>query len=346
MTGIMMKFRGAAPVLLLLLAVSVPGFAQDDLPLVNTTTISPVGVDTFSISYGSHDVIIRESDTGSFVLKEYMEKDRPRYYSRVSRSEGTVIVRQGQQPWFHWFRKQPRVEIYLPGEFRKNLMISLSSGTISAETDIPDYRNIDLSVNSGSAVFKRVSAETLSIRVSSGSLDIADAGGNALISLSSGRLQIENLAGTEHRVKTSSGRMRIGSLQGASGIEVSSGGVVVEKAAGRMNVAVMSGSVSIGELSGEGGFELSSGVIGLGLRELTGDLHVAISSGTINVSVPMDVPFILDAVTKSGVVTISERGDEALRIYGNSTVLRPIGSSPVRTIYTRTGSGTVRINRK
>ncbi|MDR2759661.1 MAG: DUF4097 domain-containing protein [Spirochaetaceae bacterium] len=375
----------AAPgllILFLVLAGALRGYALEDLSLVNTQSISLEGIDTLSLSYGDDEVILRESGTGDLIIKEYMKIDRSQYYADISRSAGTVSIRRGRRPWLYWSWKA-RAEIYLPASFRENIRISNSSGIFRAEIDLLDYKTIDINNSSGAVSLNRLSAETLSIRLSSGDLDIRSAEGNSFISLSSGRLQIGGLSGSEHRLKTSSGRMRIDTIQGTSVIELSSGGIVIEdltgnadmeiksgtlqittltgtthrfksssgrtiieKAQGRIEGEVSSGSLSIENFSGEGSFGLSSGNLTLYTEELTGDLRFRLSSGHIILNIPRNIPFNLDAITNSGKVQVTEAGAEAVQVSGNSTVLRPFGPSPERTIYARTNSGNVIINRR
>jgi DUF4097 and DUF4098 domain-containing protein YvlB len=300
---------------------------------------------TLAINYADSEVFIRESGTGDLVFKEYMETDRSRYYARISRSGETLTIKSGRRPWFNWSWKA-RVEIYLPRSFRENIRISTGSGSLQAEIDLLDYKTIDVSVSSGSVSYKRLSAGSASVHVSSGSLDIAGIGGDSLVSISSGRLQIGELSGQKHRIKTSSGRMRIDSIQGDSAIEVSSGGVAIEKARGKIDLRASSGSIDIVGFSGEGSFDLSSGNLSLDMLELTGDLRFTISSGDIELKLPGEISFNLDAVTGSGKVLVYEGGSETIRASGKSTVLRPIGASSERTIYARTSSGSVRIYRE
>jgi hypothetical protein len=340
----MMKNRGGLLAFFLILA-GTPGYAQEDIPLVNTQTLSLAGADTLSIEYGDDDVFIRESETGALILKEFMSKDNPRYHAVISRSGGALRVRQGRRPWFPWFWKS-RTEIYLPRTFRENFRISNSSGSLQAETDLLGYKTLDVSVRSGSVSLGRVSGETVSIRLSSGDLDIRDAAGNSFISVSSGRLQIGELAGGEHRIKIASGRARIGAIQGASVLEISSGGIAVENARGSLDIHASSGSVTVGNFSGGGSFDISSGTITLGIEELTGDLRFSLSSGDITMNIPREIPFNLDALTRSGRTLVYEGETEALRLSGNSTALRPFGPSPARTIYARTNSGSLTIRRR
>ncbi|MDR2102869.1 MAG: DUF4097 domain-containing protein [Treponema sp.] len=378
-----MKALGAA---LLLLIGGLRGFGEDgssgDLPLVNTQSLSLAGVETLAIHYGADDVILRESETGELIIKEYMKKDRPQYYAHVSRSAGTLTIRSGRRPWLSWLWRKARAEIYLPRTFRENIRISNASGTFSGDADLLGYQAVDISVSSGSIYLNHLSAKTVSLRVSSGDLDIRSIGGDSFISVSSGRLQIDALSGEEHRVKVSSGRTRIDAIQGNSVIETSSGFItigtlegnaavevnsgnfqlaeltgtshrvtissgrfVIEKTRGKMEGRVSSGSLAIGNFSGEGSFEMSSGNLNLDMEELLGDLRLSVSSGGINMTIPRDLSFNLDAVTKSGSISVDGDRENPIRVSGNSTVLRPIGPSPVQTIYARTNSGSVTIKR-
>ena len=376
-----LKIRKIGLILFFITAGALAGYAAD-LVLVNTQTLGLGGTDTLSISYGSGEVILRESETGDLIVKEYMKTDRPRYYANISRSGEAITIRPGRRPWFNWFW-EARMEIYLPSSFRENIRISNSGGNFRAEMDLLDYKTIDINVGSGSVSLNRLSAKTLSIRVSSGNVDIRGAGGNSFISLSSGRLQINELSGQEHRLKTSSGRMRIDALQGNSVLELNSGGVVIEgltgnadmeissgtlqiteltgtthrfrsssgrtiieKARGRIDGEISSGSLSIENFSGEGSFGLTSGNALLDMEELTGDLRFRLSSGHIVLNIPRNISFNLDAVTSSGRVRVVEAGNETTQVSGNSTILRPFGPSPDRTIYAQTSSGDVTINRR
>jgi DUF4097 and DUF4098 domain-containing protein YvlB len=367
-------------VLFLAMAGALRGYAAADLSLVNTQTISLSGIDTLSIGYGSGEVILRESETGDLLIKEFMKQNRPRYYANISQSGGTLTIKQGRRPWFNWFW-EARMEVYLPASFRENIRISNASGSFRSEMDLLEYKTIDINVGSGSVSLNRLSAGTLSVRVSSGDLDIISAGGNSFISLSSGRLQIGELSGFDHRLKTSSGHMRIDTIQGRSVIELSSGGMmigdltgdadmeiksgtlqiaaltgtahrftsssgrtIIEKVRGRVEGEVSSGSLSIENFSGEGSFGLSSGNATLDMEELTGDLRLRLSSGHIILNLPRDISFNLDANTNSGSIRVT--GEDAARVSGNSTILRPFGPSPERTIYARTSSGSITINRR
>jgi hypothetical protein len=331
--------------LALMLAAAGSGYGLEDLPLVHTETVDLGDIGDLSISYGDDTVILRESETGKLVIKEYMSRDSQRYYARISRSAGTLQIRRGRRPWFSlgW---RARAEIYLPRSFRGNLRIANSSGTLSADTDLLDYKSVDISVSSGTVLLNDLSGDSVSLRVSSGELDTGAVRGNSLVSVSSGRLRVGSLEGEENRVKVSSGRLRVGSLTGNGIFEISSGTAAVERVRGRVETDISSGSLELGDFSGEGAFELRSGNLRLDLRDLEGDLRFNLSSGVVDVTIPAALSFNLDAVTRSGWVQVREQGAELFRVAGDSTVLRPLGPSPERTIFARTNSGNLTINRR
>jgi DUF4097 and DUF4098 domain-containing protein YvlB len=122
--------------------------------------------------------------------------------------------------------------------------------------------------------------------------------------------------------------------------------MAVDRIHGKTDVNISSGGLELGDFSGEGAFEASSGNLTLELKDLEEDLRFRLSSGNVTVTIPSAISFNLDAVTKSGTVRVNENGDELLKVSGNSTVLRPLGPSPERTIFARTSSGNLVINRR
>jgi DUF4097 and DUF4098 domain-containing protein YvlB len=320
-------------------------YAREEPRLVHTETLDLGGITDLTISYGQDEVILRESESGDLVIKEYMSRDNPRYYAQVSRSGGTVQLKRGKRPWLRW-NWDARAEIYLPRSFRGNLRISNSSGNLSGDAELLGYQTIDISVGSGTVFLNRISGETVSVHVSSGELDIRNIAGNSFVSVSSGRLRIDGISGGEHRVKVSSGRLRIGALEGLSFVGISSGNVAIDRAQGKIEVDISSGSLDLTGFSGEGVFEMSSGNLRMDINELRGDMRFKVSSGSIDVFIPAALSFNLDALTRSGNVRVNEAGEQILKASGNSTILRPLGPSPERTIFARVNSGNITIERR
>jgi hypothetical protein len=340
---IIKRFRAAVLALLGAGGGAMTVYALEDLPLVNTETLSLEGVESLTLSYGHDDLVLRESESGDLVIKEYMNRDNSRYFARVSRAGGAVRIRQGRRPWLHWNWKA-RAEIYLPRSFRGDLRIANASGTLAADADLLGYRTVDITVSSGEVFLKEVSGETVSIHISSGEMELRALRGNSFISVSSGRLRLDQVTGGETHIKVSSGRLRIGALEGQAAFELTSGNVVVDRARGGMEGRVSSGILELRDFSGPGSFRVSSGNLRMNLGELREDLRFRLSSGTIDLGIPLDIPFNLDAETSSGSVQVDEGGLEVLRVSGN--VLRPLGAGAERTIFARVSSGKLVINRR
>jgi hypothetical protein len=322
-----------------------PVYALEDLPLVNTETLSLGGMDSLMISYGHGELILRESESEDLVIREYMSRGKPRYFARISRAGGTLRIREGRRPWLFWNWKT-RAEIFLPRSFRGDLRIANASGPLSADTDLLGYRTVDMTVSSGTVFLRKVSGETVSIHVSSGELDLRALGGNSFVSLSSGKLRVGGMEGGEHRIKVSSGSLRIGDLEGRTDLELSSGTITVDRARGGMDAQVSSGALELEDFSGPGSFRVNSGNVRMEMKELREDLRFRLSSGAITLGIPLAVPFTLDAQTHSGSVQVDEGGLETLKISGDSSFLRPLGTGAERSIFARVSSGKLVINRR
>jgi DUF4097 and DUF4098 domain-containing protein YvlB len=94
---------------------------------------------------------------------------------------------------------------------------------------------------------------------------------------------------------------------------------------------------------GYGKSRVVSGRLNITLEEISGDISYTVSSGSINLDLPADSSFNLDAETSSGSINVSDR-DGAIHIRNRSSVLRPIGNNPLYTLYARTTSGSININ--
>jgi hypothetical protein len=336
--------RGLGLAVLILLAGG-GAYGLEDLPLVNTQTLSLAGMEDLAISYGHDELILRESETGELVIKEYMSRDHSRYYARVSRAGGALRIRRGRRPWLGWNWKA-RAEIYLPRSFRGNLRIANASGNLSADMDLSGYKTVDVTVNSGKALFKDIAGGTVSVRVNSGELELRALEGSSFVSVSSGRLRISRMAGEEHRLKVSSGGLRIGGLEGRAVLELTSGSIAVDRVRGGVEARVSSGLLELDDIVGPGSFEVSSGNLRMNLTELPEDLCFRLSSGDIELGIPLEIPINLDVTASSGNLRVYEGGTEILRVSGNSTVLRPLGTGAERTIQARISSGNLTINRR
>jgi lia operon protein LiaG len=134
-------------------------------------------------------------------------------------------------------------------------------------------------------------------------------------------------------------------ISGNADVEVSSGSLRLGRLEGeRHRLHSSSGSIEVEVLGGEVDVSSRSGGVALGVEILSGDLAFDIRSGSLELRLPREPGFYLDAESSSGRVTIHSReGDFSTR--DRSSILRPIGENPERTIYARVQSGNITINR-
>jgi DUF4097 and DUF4098 domain-containing protein YvlB len=272
--------------------------------LVNTRIVEPEGIAEISIYYDSGSVVFLENGEDRFLFKEYMQVDRDDYYASVEVSNGTLVVKNSDYPWFRNLRK--KLEVYLPRSFTGSYRVSLGSGSLKAETGITSSGTVDISLSSGSVQLEKVRAAGITLRSSSGSIKTAGLYGNTDIHLSSGSLSVAELEGEKHQMR------------------------------------LLSGSVEIVSVSGEASFSSSSGSIKLGVSRLTGDLSFDIKSGSLDLFLPRDTPFNLDAETSSGGIKIRSPG-YSFTVKNRSSVLRSFGDNPEYTITAVVRSGGITI---
>jgi DUF4097 and DUF4098 domain-containing protein YvlB len=129
-------------------------------------------------------------------------------------------------------------------------------------------------------------------------------------------------------------------------VGISSGDIAIDRVRGKIEADISSGSLELADFSGQGVFEVSSGNLRMDVKGLPGDLRFKVSSGNIEVLMPAALSFNLDAITRSGSVRVNEAGEQILKASGNSTILRPLGPSPERTIFVQMGSGDLTIERR
>lgn len=281
-------------------------FAEGKAELVNEKSFSLAGISAITVEYGSGRVVFMEGAGDALMFREYLSADKPQYYARSSASGGIITVETGRRPWLRHLRA--RLEVYLPRSFEGDCRVSVGSGGIEAETDIAAAGTMRLAVSSGTTRLRKVSARNIGLRAQSGSIHAAGLYGDTDMQLSSGSLYVSEMRGGHHRVRLSSG------------------------------------SAEIGAASGGGSFSSSSGNIKLKVSELSGDLSFDISSGSLDLTLPRDAAFYLDAETSSGGVSVTASGD-SFSVKNRASVLRPVGDNPEFTIRAAVSSGNIRITR-
>jgi DUF4097 and DUF4098 domain-containing protein YvlB len=238
-------------------------FALGTLELVNSQTLDMNSVENLTVSYSSDNIVLLESNDSRLVLKEFMTRNNPEYFSKIDNSQGSITITNGKRPCLI----RTRIEIYIPKTFEDNFAVNLQSGNLTVNYRMK-HKTINLFVSSGNLKTSNISSE------------------NVVVEVSSGNITIDELNGNELTVRNGSGKINISSLQGKANIINRSGIIVVSNFAGEGKFDVRSGNIdlTVNDITGDISLSSNSGTIDLIMaRNISFFLDAVARSGTINV---------------------------------------------------------------
>jgi DUF4097 and DUF4098 domain-containing protein YvlB len=163
-------------------------------------------------------------------------------------------------------------------------------------------------------------------------------------SVQSGAMRLEKVSAGSIRLRAASGSIRSPGLYGNTDAQLSSGSLYVSEMQGQLQVRLSSGSAEIAGVSGGGSFSSLSGRITMEVTQLSADLDFKLSSGILDLTLPRNAAFNLDAETSSGSINVHS-GNDSYTIKNRSSVVRPIGDNPEFTIRAEVSSGNITIKR-
>lgn len=285
--------------------------------LRNTIELSASEIDNLEIIYTSKNIVVYPSEDDRIIIKEYLISDRPEAQAKVDATDDTVTkdkertvrVTGGKAftiTIFGFWGMGERIEVYLPREGLKNLLMQTSSGNIKAESDFSmKAERFEAVAGSGNIVWRDTDA------------------GEVRIEAGSGNLMAENLTG-DMEIGTGSGNIRLVNPEGSAEITAGSGNITVE------------------EFSAQGFVKTGSGNIRMEVQEIAGDLKLRTGSGNCRLVLPQQSSFRFAAQTGSGnintffddMLTYNKKGNQAQG---------EIGEDPSALISVEANSGNVNI---
>ena len=141
------------------------------------------------------------------------------------------------------------------------------------------------------------------VDTSSGSISIADLGGDARAKTSTGSLRLGRIKGPVWG-RTSSGSVKLTSCDSAVDVKTSSGSIKIGDVAGNVQAQTSSGSIRLGSVGGTVNARTSSGSIRASLTDQPkGECTLHTSAGSITVTLIPDIAMNLDAETSVGRVS-------------------------------------------
>jgi DUF4097 and DUF4098 domain-containing protein YvlB len=342
--GVVMKMTFLALACILLNGASVYGGGLSEDDLVNVQEIGLENIADIAILYRWEKVVIRQNDTDKFILKEYMSKDNPRYYASISNTGNKLIVKRGRRPigvFINVFNA--RAEVFIPKSYMNAITIKTTSGGIEA-ADKFVCGAIHIESASGHLRVTSLTAETVAIKASSGSIDAG------------------NIAGSVS-AETISGRIRIDQITGSLTANTSSGSINSELANGDVNVRTTSGKINLGAIEGNVFAESSSGHIGIDMAkgnitakttnanircsagENTENISLASLSGGITLNIPRNMSSNFSSRTLSGRLSTPFPEKLFMPVSDRKSAQGIIGGdNPTKNITIKTNSGFIRVD--
>jgi lia operon protein LiaG len=299
-------FYVLAFILLNSLSAYCGGLSEKDL--VNAQEIGLEHITDIEILYRWEKIIIRQNNTDEFILKEYMNKNNPRYYANISNRGNKLSIERGHRPigiFINTFDVQ--VEVFIPKSYMNSITIKTKSGGIEAADEFI-CRRINIETSSGNIRINSITAETISLKTSSGSINADNAKGSIFSETSSGRIKFDQI---------------IGSL-------------TANASSGNMDVGMINGNILA---------ETTSGSIHCSTGENTENISLTSSSGGITLAIPRNISSNFSSRTSSGRLSTPFSEKLFIPVSDRNSVQGIIGGdNPTKNINLKTNSGSIRVN--
>jgi len=279
------------------------------------------GVNQIALDASSLTVEIRSTsdDQARLVFQSNLSPEK-RAQLAVERNGDTFTIEQLKHIRIGLFiNVRERLTLYLPIGYRNALSLRLRSGNLTM-SDARTFTNLSANLTSGNLEIGDIATETYSVHASSGNITLGNWNGEGRLQVTSGNIRLHSLTGTSHEIHSTSGTIRIGSLSGDTTLHVGSGTIRVER------------------FEGQGSFSSTSGSVNVGIESITGDISLHCVSGAIRATVPGTLAFHFEGETLSG----SVKTDFTSTRNGRS-VTATVGVSPDYTLRCNTTSGSIRV---
>lgn len=255
------------------------------------------------ISYDEEDITFFESTDNTLIIKEYMTDADSKYYAKVDIDQGYIHVSEGGKPLFGSFSRH--IEVYLPKAYTGNLTVTSTNGNVDfSEMDI-EVTSLCIDCSSGKVRIGNVYADTINLSSTSGTLDIAC------------------LEGEEICLSTTSGK------------------VTCDEISGNVTYVSTSGDIKIKSAVGGGSYKAeNSGILDITYTDVAGDLYLYNKNDDVELTLPENLNFRFEAITKNGSVSTSFENALFMK---NDTVMGTVGENPSITVKAETRNGNIKV---
>ncbi len=240
-------------------------------------------IDQIELRLRDADVVINAVEGNEIEVIEYAKDNDENELFKMTKEGSTLKFEREYKEHFGFFfgddRVQHYIEVKLPKDFSKHLVIENSSGDV-ALVDAFIFDELELETTSGNISIHEIEAECEigatsgdiyiekihgsehHIGATSGNMTLEEIKGNLEAGTTSGDIFIRMIEGKEHEIGCTSGKVTIEEGKGDFKIETTSGDVFLKKVSGsKHEISTTSGDIDIQEGKGEFDTETNSGNI-------------------------------------------------------------------------------------
>lgn len=307
------------------------------------------------IESSSSDINIIEYDDPEVKVhiygKLYTKDNNQKNNQFIKFSDGSLDIRENPKKKYLVFNfgelingNKIKIDLYLPKDYKENIVIDTSSGSIKA--DNLNLKKLDINTYSGEIALKDVKSDDISLETSSGKISADDIEADDLdIKTYSGNNDCKSITAEKVYFETSSGIISLGTVETKKITgDTYSGDIFAEKlTSDDVNLETSSGKITFGDVlvkkikcvtySGNVTFDNAA----------LNDTYIETSSGNVILSLFEDSEFNLKAENSSGDITC----DFPLVNTGEGKhQLKGVVGKGSNTIKIETYSGDIEINKK
>jgi len=261
------------------------------------------GIEKINLKMLDADIKIECVDGDKIEVIEYSnESDKDKVFKMTKSGETLNFERKGKNmdEMFKFSTKSHRIEVKLPENFNRELIIENTSGDVFVEDEL-NLNTLNLSTSSGDINLGKVEAksnigatsgnvyveklegESHNVGATSGNINIEEEEGDICLGTTSGNIFVKSMDGASHDIGATSGNITLKDVKGDLEIGTTSGKIIIDKVKGdEHNLTSTSGDISINDGSGDFNITTTSGDVILG--EVNGSNHeIHTSSGDIDI---------------------------------------------------------------
>lgn len=256
------------------------------------------------ISYDEEPITFFQSDSDELIIKEYMTENKHRYYANVKQSSSYIQISEGRKPFFKASFSR-YIEVYYPKKYQGNLTVTTTNGNINMSDIVFKLSSLRINTTAGAVHLDNADASVIHLSTTSGAMDLGDIKGE--------QIRLESTRGT----------------------------IACQELCGTVNYTSTSGDIDVISAVGSGTYKANnSGKLQVVYTEVTGDLSFFNKNDNINLTLPQDLEFEFEAVTKNGSVSTSFQENMSI---DKRTARGIVGSNPTVTVKAETNNGNIQV---